>query len=237
MTDRALLRVEKVHVFYGQSHVLHGASLDVEGGLVTVIAGRNGVGKTTLVNTIMGLVPAESGSIRFQGQELLRLPATARRGLGLALAPQGRRVFRSLTVDEHLGLVPTGSDSPFTRDWIFETFPRLAERRRSLARTLSGGEQSMLSIARALTANPRLLVMDEPTEGLAPLLVDTVRSVVEQLREMGLTVLLVEQNLRFAIDVADRIAIMHRGEFGQVFEREMLPDAAALSEMILTASE
>lgn len=235
-TEQALLQIEQVQVYYGQSHVLHGATLDVPAGEVTVIAGRNGVGKTTLVNTIMGLVPAASGSVRYRGEELLGLPASARRDLGLALVPQGRRVFRSLTVDEHLTLVPSSSDNRFTREWVFSTFPRLAERRRSLARTLSGGEQSMLAISRALTTNPRLLLMDEPTEGLAPLLVEAVQAVVDQVRGMGVTILLVEQNLGFALDVADRVAVMQRGEIGQVFERGALPDATELSEIILAAS-
>jgi branched-chain amino acid transport system ATP-binding protein len=215
------------------SHVLHGTTLDIPPGQVTALVGRNGVGKTTLVNATMGLIHAESGSIRYRGVELTSLPATRRQGLGIALVPQGRRVFRSLTVDEHLELVSTSKGNPFNREWTFATFPRLAERRKSLASNLSGGEQSMLAISRALTVNPQLLIMDEPTEGLAPLLVETVRQVVEQLREMQLTVLLVEQNLHFALEVADRIAIMHRGEIEHIYPRAEIADVAALGDMIL----
>jgi branched-chain amino acid transport system ATP-binding protein len=232
--DHSLLNIEDLHVYYGMSHVLHGTVLDIPPGRVTALVGRNGVGKTTLVNAVMGLIPAQSGSIQYRDTELTSLPATRRQRLGIALVPQGRRVFRSLTVDEHLELVSKSRDNPFTRDWVFETFPRLAERRKSLASNLSGGEQSMLAISRALTVNPKLLIMDEPTEGLAPLLVETVRQVVEQLREMQLTVLLVEQNLQFALDVADRIAIMHRGEIDHIYPRAEIPDVAALGDLILS---
>jgi branched-chain amino acid transport system ATP-binding protein len=151
----------------------------------------------------------------------------------MALVPQGRRVFKSLTVDEHLNLVPIPSGSTFTRDRLYELFPRLAERRRSLARTLSGGEQSMLAVARALTTNPRLLLMDEPTEGLAPLLVETVREIIGRVRAQGLTVLLVEQNLQFALACADRVAVMQRGAIARVYDAGAIPDRAALSASIL----
>ena len=231
--ERPVLRIEDLHAHYGVSHVLQGVTLDVPAGQVTAILGRNGVGKTTLINALMGLHPATGGHVTYEGADLLRRPATARRRLGIALVPQGRRVFRSLTVDEHLSLAGPGDDGLFTRDWIFETFPRLRERQRALARTLSGGEQSMLAIARALTANPRLLLMDEPTEGLAPLLVATVRAVIERIRELGLTVLLVEQNLGFALSVADRVAVMHRGKVEQTFERGAVPDVATLSDLML----
>jgi ABC-type branched-subunit amino acid transport system ATPase component len=235
--DQPLLHIEDLHVYYGMSHVLHGTTLDIPEGQVTALVGRNGVGKTTLVNAVMGLVATGSGSIRYRDVELTSLPATRRQGLGIALVPQGRRVFRSLTVDEHLGLVSTSKNNPFSRDWVFATFPRLAERRKSLASNLSGGEQSMLAIGRALTVNPQLLIMDEPTEGLAPLLVETVRQVVDQLRQMQLTVLLVEQNLHFALDVADRIAIMHRGQIEHIYARSEIPDVSALGDLILAGGE
>ncbi len=228
-----LLSIDDVHVHYGMSHVLQGSTLDVFPNRVTALVGRNGVGKTTLVNSVMGLIPLTAGSIRYRDTELQALPATKRRGMGIALVPQGRRVFRSLTVDDHLNLVPSSRDNPFTREWVFKTFPRLEERRKSLAGALSGGEQSMLAIGRALTANPQLLIMDEPTEGLAPLLVETVREVVEQLRQMTVTVLLVEQNLQFALNVADSITIMHRGQIDRVYDRSEIDDVSALSELIL----
>jgi branched-chain amino acid transport system ATP-binding protein len=235
--DQPLLHIEDLHVYYGMSHVLHGTVLEIPLGQVTALVGRNGVGKTTLVNAVMGLIPVQAGSIQYRDTELTSLPATRRQRLGIALVPQGRRVFRSLTVDEHLELVPASKDNPFTRDWVFETFPRLAERRKSLASNLSGGEQSMLAIGRALTVNPRLLIMDEPTEGLAPLLVETVRQVVDQLREMRLTVLLVEQNLQFALDVAARVAIMHRGEIDHVHARQEIADVSVLGDLILSGGE
>ncbi|MCC6674970.1 MAG: ATP-binding cassette domain-containing protein, partial [Thermomicrobiales bacterium] len=135
-SDAPLLAVSDLHVFYGMSHVLHGASLDIPQGQVTALVGRNGVGKTTLVNAIAGLVPVQSGRIDLEGVDLTKLPATARRGLGVGLVPQGRRIFRNLTVDEHLSLVPRSTGNLFTRDWIYETFPRLRERRASMASNL-----------------------------------------------------------------------------------------------------
>ena len=233
-TNPAQLTVEDLHVYYGMSYVLQGTNLVVPAEQVTALVGRNGVGKTTLVNAVMGLVPASKGSIVCAGTELLPLDATRRRSLGIALAPQGRRVFRSLTVDEHLELVPRSTSNPFSRDWVYSTFPRLAERRKSLASNLSGGEQSMLSMARSLTVNPRLLIMDEPTEGLAPLLVDTVRQILEHLIEMKLTILLVEQNLHFALAVADHIAVMHRGQIDHIYAQSEIPDVDTLGDMILS---
>ncbi len=228
-----ILRISGVDAFYGASQVLHGAALDVPRGGVTAIVGPNGVGKTTLINAVMGLVPVAAGRIEVDGVDLTDLAATARRRHGLALVPQGRRVFRSLTVDEHLALGGPGSSGRFDRDWVFETFPRLEERRRSLARTLSGGEQSMLAIARALVTNPRLVLMDEPTEGLAPLLVETVRAVIDGIRSVGVTVLLVEQNLGFALAVADRVATMHRGAIDRVQPRSEIADIDELSAAVL----
>jgi branched-chain amino acid transport system ATP-binding protein len=231
-----LLTVSDLQVYYGMSHVLHGAALDVPRGQVTALVGRNGVGKTTLVNAIAGLVPVQSGIMLLGDTDLTRLPASARRGLGVGLVPQGRRIFRNLTVEEHLELAPKSAGNPFDRAWIYETFPRLEERRTSMASNLSGGEQSMLAISRALTIGPRLLIMDEPTEGLAPLLVETVRQVIERLREQQLTVLLVEQNLHFALDVADRVAVMDRGSIEHLFARAEITDVAQLGDLILAGA-
>ncbi len=232
--ETPMLSIADVQVYYGMSHVLHGASLDVPRGQVTALVGRNGVGKTTLVNAIAGLVPVQRGAIELGETDLTKLPATARRGLGVGLVPQGRRIFRNLTVEEHLELAPKSASNPFSRAWIYETFPRLEERRTSMASNLSGGEQSMLAISRALTINPRLLIMDEPTEGLAPLLVETVRQVIERLREQQLTVLLVEQNLHFALDVADRVAVMDRGSIEHLFTRDEITDVAQLGDLIIS---
>lgn len=231
--ETPILRVEDLHAHYGPSHVLHGVNLALPVGRVTTIVGPNGVGKTTLINAIMGLVPVTRGRVLLADTDLTTMPASARRGVGMALVPQGRRIFRSLTVDEHLSLVRPRDGDRFDHEWLLETFPRLRERRRSLAGTLSGGEQSMLAIARALTTNPRLLLMDEPTEGLAPLLVETVAAIVARLRDLGLTILLVEQNLGFALAVADRVAVMHRGEIDRVRARSEIADVAALGDLVL----
>ncbi|MBA3414298.1 MAG: ABC transporter ATP-binding protein [Chloroflexia bacterium] len=231
--EAPVLRIVGVDAFYGASHVLHAATLDVPAGGVLAIVGPNGVGKTTLINAVMGLVPVAGGRIEVGGVDLAGRPPEARRRHGLALVPQGRRVFRSLTVEEHLLVAGSGSPGPYDPAWVYATFPRLAERRRSPARTLSGGEQSMLAIARALVTNPRIVLMDEPTEGLAPLLVETVREVVVGVRSAGVTVLLVEQNLGFALAIADRIAVMHRGAIDRVQDRSAIADVDELSAAVL----
>lgn len=232
-SEQPVLTIEEVHVHYGASHVLQGVTLAVPPGRVTAIVGRNGVGKTTLMHAVMGLVPVTGGRITVAGQNLAGLPAHQRRGLGLALVPQGRRLFRSLTVAEHLHLLGSAGAGNFTEATIFDLFPRLAERRHNLARNLSGGEQSMLSIARALITNPTLLLMDEPTEGLAPLLVALIRNTILKMRAMNLTVLLVEQKLKFALAVADYIAVMERGVIVRIFARDEITDVEALSDLIL----
>lgn len=234
---RIALRMDGLHVHYGASHVLHGVTLDVPEASVTAIVGRNGVGKTTLIHTIMGLLPASQGQLRLGGLELLGRPPQERKQLGMALVPQGRRLFGSLTVEEHLGLVRPIRTSPYTPRQIYELFPPLEKRRRSLARTLSGGEQSMLSLARALVLNPTFLLMDEPTEGLAPLLVEAIEGVVRQLSEAGWTILLVEQKLSFALAVSHRIAVMQRGEIAGLYQRDRIQDVEALSRLILHAGE
>jgi ABC-type branched-subunit amino acid transport system ATPase component len=231
--DPIALRIEGLHVHYGLSHVLQGVSLDVPTGQVTAIVGRNGVGKTTLVNTIMGMLPQTEGKVLVRGENLLDHPAFDRKRFGLALVPQGRRLFGSLTVEEHLHLVRPIAESPYDAEAIWELFPSLNKRRRALARTLSGGERSMLSVARALILNPTILLMDEPTEGLAPLLVDTIRDVVLSMREQSLTLLLVEQKLPFALATGDRIAVMERGAIAGIYEQGEIDDVEALSQLIL----
>ncbi|MDX1414943.1 MAG: ABC transporter ATP-binding protein [Candidatus Promineifilaceae bacterium] len=235
--DQPALLLDNVHVHYGLGHVLQGVNLAVRKGEITAIVGRNGVGKTTTINTIMGLQPATEGQILFadngQSIDLRRQPSYLRKKYGIALVPQGRRLFRSLTVAEHLNLTRAYSDRPFDKEAIYEIFPRLHERQRAGADTLSGGEQSMLAIARALILNPRLLLMDEPTEGLAPLLVQMIAEVIQGLSREGITVLLVEQKLRFALDVANQIAVMERGRIVDIYARDQINDVSALSELIM----
>jgi uncharacterized protein (UPF0261 family)/ABC-type branched-subunit amino acid transport system ATPase component len=206
-----VIEIADLHVYYGHAHALQGVSLGLPQGVLGVV-GRNGMGKTTLCNAVMGLVPASAGSIRLAGAEILGLPPNEIVNLGVGYVPQGRRVWPSLTVDEHLRLVGRGAKGPWTVERIYETFPRLAERRRSGGAQLSGGEQQMLAISRGLLGNPRLLVMDEPTEGLAPIIVDQVTAMLVRLAEEGaISVLLIEQNLGVATSVASRVAVMVNG--------------------------
>ena len=209
-----MLEVAGLHSFYGDAHVLHGASLHVRPGEVVALLGRNGMGKTTLIRSIMGLQPpgVRAGSVRWHGQDLLGLPAyeVARRGIGLV--PQGRRLFPSLTVLEHLTMLkPRRGGQGWTVDQAFAAFPRLAERQGNRGGELSGGERGMLAIARAMMTGPALLLMDEPTEGLAPVMVQHVEAIIAELRATGLGILLVEQNLYSALALADRVCILETG--------------------------
>ena len=202
-----------VHTYYGESHVLQGTTLRAQRGKVTSVLGRNGVGKTTLCRSLAGLTPARRGRIVLDGLDVTRLPAHRIANAGISLVPQGRRIFVSLTVHENLLIAarPAKAGSGWNIDRVFGLFPRLSERRHHGGNDLSGGEQQMLAIARALMANPLLLVMDEPTEGLAPVLVAEVGRLIRQLREEGTTILLVEQNAAFAVDVSDHTHVMHQG--------------------------
>jgi branched-chain amino acid transport system ATP-binding protein len=206
-----MLEVRDIHTYYGDSYVLQGLSLKIDRGQVVCLLGRNGVGKTTTIRSIVNFTPARRGEIIFKGQDITRLPAyeIARRGVGLV--PQGRRIFSSLTVHEQLTLDVAPGQGDWTLERIHELFPRLAERHRQRAVTLSGGEQSMLSIARALMCNPELLLMDEPTEGLAPLLVEQVAGVIAKLKQEKQSILLVEQNLSLALDLADFVYVLSKG--------------------------
>jgi branched-chain amino acid transport system ATP-binding protein len=211
----ALLEVDDVHTYYDYNYILQGVSLTAPAGAVTAILGRNGVGKTTLMRSIVGFTPPRRGRIRFAGEEISRLPPhlIARKGVGLV--PQGRRVFGSLTVVENLMIGARGGSNGaarWTLESVFDLFPRLRERTGHFGAQLSGGEQSMLSIGRALMSNPTILLMDEPSEGLAPLIVREVEKTLRQLKEIGLAVVLVEQNLPLALSVADRAYIISKGK-------------------------
>jgi len=213
-SSTAILKIEKLDVYYGRSHALQEVSLSLDHG-VTAVVGKNGMGKTTLCNAITGLVPA-SGSVRLDGEEILGLPPNRITDLGVGYVPQGRRVWPSLTVDEHLRLALRDRSGPWTVARVYQTFPRLAERKGNGGAELSGGEQQMLAIARALLFNPILLVMDEPTEGLAPVIVQQVAEMLKRLAADGsISVLLIEQNLGVAIDVADTVDVMVNGRIAR----------------------
>jgi branched-chain amino acid transport system ATP-binding protein len=205
------LEVEGVHTYYGESHVLQGVSLRVDPGEVLAILGRNGMGKTTLIRTIIGFTPPREGRVLYEGAEITRLPPFRMGALGMALVPQGRRVFPSLSVRENLDVARRG-EGRWSLEQVYALFPRLRDRAGNRANKLSGGEQQMLAIGRALMSNPDLLLMDEPTEGLAPLLVREVGRVITELKRSGLSILLVEQNLALALSVADRVHVLSRGQ-------------------------
>ena len=207
-----MLELRDIHTYYGDSHVLQGVSLGMERGQVVGILGRNGMGKTTLIRSIIGFTPPRRGQVLFKDRDITAWPSNRAVSFGLGLVPQGRRVFPSLTVLENLAVAAKDNSGPWTIARVLELFPRLGERGAHRAGKLSGGEQQMLAIARALTTNPELLLMDEPTEGLAPLLVREVGRVIENLKAQGLSILLVEQNLPLALSVADRTHILSRGQ-------------------------
>ena len=231
-TQNNLLDVRSLHVYYGSSHVLQGVNIVMKGGIHAVL-GRNGMGKTTLCKAIMGLVPIGAGSIRFDGNEISNLSAYQIANKGIGYTPQGRKLWKSLSVDDHLRLCAV-LQSPWNIDRIYETFPRLAERRHNRSTQLSGGEQQMLTIARALLPGPRLLVMDEPTEGLAPVVVDHVVDLLQKIASSGeVSVLLVEQNLSVATELAEDISIMVNGQVSIILPAAQLAADRPLQERLL----
>ena len=205
-----MLSVRDIHTYNCDSYILQGVSLELKPGQVVALLGRNGVGKTTLVRSIIGLTPPRRGAILFKDQDITRMPAHNIARLGIGLVPQGRHVFRSLTVKEHLHVTARGQGQ-WNFDRVVSLFPNLQSRLRSLAGKLSGGEQQMLAAARALVGNPALLLMDEPTEGLAPLMVRELGRTIESLKQAGTSILLVEQQLAFALRYADQVFIMSKG--------------------------
>jgi uncharacterized protein (UPF0261 family)/ABC-type branched-subunit amino acid transport system ATPase component len=237
MADRSAvpaLKIEDLHVHYGESHAIQGVSITLDHGVLAVV-GRNGMGKSTLCNTITGLKSSRSGSIRILGRETSRLEPHVIHRHGVGYVPQGRRVWPSLSVDEHLRLVATGArDAAWTVDRVYQTFPRLYERRTSGGSQLSGGEQQMLAIARALLGNPRLLIMDEPTEGLAPVIVEQVEAMTVQLAdECAMAVLVIEQNIGVATSISDHVAIMVNGRINRIMESRALAADRELQQQLL----
>jgi branched-chain amino acid transport system ATP-binding protein len=212
MLDRApLLSVKELQAWYGESHILHGVDFEVRRGEVVTLLGRNGVGKTTTLKSIMGMVGKRSGSVRFDNVETIALTSNRIARLGIAICPEERGIFASLTVLENLLLPPKVKEGGFDVDRIYALFPNLRERESSQGTKLSGGEQQMLAIGRILRTGATLLLLDEPTEGLAPVIVQQIGATIGKLKETGLTILLVEQNFRFAQSVADRHYVMENG--------------------------
>src|SRR4051812_10164936 len=206
-----LLAVRDLNAWYGESHVLHGISFDVFPGEVVTLLGRNGAGKTTTMKSIMGILPKRTGSIAYEGREIINLPARIIARQGIGYVPEERGIFASLSVAENLDLPPVVKPGGMTRDQIFELFPNLRERLASQGTKLSGGEQQMLAIGRILRTGARLLMLDEPTEGLAPVIVQQIGRTIARLKREGFTILLVEQNFRFAQTVADRYYVVEHG--------------------------
>jgi branched-chain amino acid transport system ATP-binding protein len=219
-----LLSVRDLHAWYGESHILHGVDFDVRPGEVVTLLGRNGAGKTTALKSIMGIVRRRTGSVRFEGAELIGRPSNVIARLGLAFCPEERGIFASLNVEENLRLPPRVRAGGLSEEAIFGLFPNLRERLRSPGTKLSGGEQQMLAIGRILRTGARLLLLDEPTEGLAPVIVQQIGATIARLKAEGFTILLVEQNFRFAATVADRHYVM---EHGRVVDTVANADLAA----------
>lgn len=205
-----MLDVRNIHTFYGGSHILQGVSLSVPPGSAVAVLGRNGMGKTTLIRSVVGFTPPRTGEIVFRDRKINHLQPHVIAQMGLGLVPQGRRIFPSLTVEENLQIAARGG-GPWTLEAVYDVFPRLRERRRNRGNQLSGGEQQMAAIGRALMTNPALLVLDEPSEGLAPLVVREVTRVLMRLKGDALAILLVEQNLRMAIEIADYVYVLAKG--------------------------
>jgi len=208
-----MIQLQDIHTWYGDSYVLQGVSLEVKDATIVALLGRNGMGKTTTIRSIMGLTPPRKGAILLNGQNIVGMQPHKIARLGVGLIPQGRMIFQSLSVVENLKMAARtgGKDDPWTLEKVFEVFPKLAERRKNKGNLLSGGEQQMLTIARALMTNPDLLLFDEPSEGLAPVVVQEVFRVIESLKAAGQSILLVEQDFGMAMSVADYAYVMSKG--------------------------
>jgi branched-chain amino acid transport system ATP-binding protein len=233
----AALIAENLHTYYGKSHILHGVSLEVAQGQITALLGRNGAGKTTTLRTLMGLTPAREGRVMIFGTDVTRWPTFRIAASGVGYVPEGRRIFANLSIEENLK-VPLERGGAWTIKRIYELFPRLAERKLSRGRQLSGGEQEMLSIGRALLLNPRLLILDEPSQGLAPLIVREVFRIISQMRDEGISVLLVEQNARMSLEIADHAYVLDDGQVVYVGNaRELAADETRVRALTGASAE
>lgn len=224
------LEIRQLYSGYDGSHVLNGLDLSVNAGQIFAVLGRNGVGKTTMVNTVMGLVPASAGSVLINGADMVGMPTDAIARAGVGLVPQGRRVFAPLTVNENLMIAERhGRRGPWTQRRVLDTLPLLARRAANRGDQLSGGEQQMLAIARALLTNPSVLLLDEPSDGLAPAVVSEVADVISRLSDEGMTIILVEQDVQMALSIAEYVAVMEKGQVVRVSSaRELRADANAI---------
>ena len=224
----SLLKVDDIHVYYSAIHAIKGVSFEVNEGEIVTLIGANGAGKSTTLNTVAGLLRPRSGSIIFDGKNLAAVPANKTVSLGMALCPEGRRIFQQMTVRENLemgGFTRPKAEIPASMEEMFRRFPRLKEREKQIAGTLSGGEQQMLAIARAMMSKPRLLMLDEPSMGLAPILVEQIFDIIKELHAAGVTILLVEQNAQMALSIDDRAYVLETGKVSKTGpEHELLHD-------------
>ena len=230
---KPLLQLGNLNAWYGESHVLHGVDMTVGEGEMVTILGRNGVGKTTTLRTIMGIIRERKGEIRFDGRDMLSVPLHRTAHAGIGFVPEERGIFATLSVEENLLLPPVVAEGGMPLDEIYELFPNLLERRTSPGTKLSGGEQQMLAMARILRTGVRLLILDEPTEGLAPVIVQRIGEVLKKLKARGMTVLLVEQNFRFASKIADRFYLMDHGKMVADFPVAQLPERMGMLNTVL----
>jgi branched-chain amino acid transport system ATP-binding protein len=233
----SMLEVKDINTFYGKSHIIQGLSLKVEEGEAVALLGRNGVGKTTTIRSIIGFTPPRSGEILFKGHQIARRKPETISKLGMGLVPQGRRVFPNLTVRENLTVAARGAaKGGWNLDEIYRYFPRLKEREKNMGNQLSGGEQMMLAIGRGLMINPELLLLDEPSDGLAPMVLRDIADIVMQLQQKGLSILLVEQNIKMALKIASRAYVLNKGQIAWEGSSEELKNSEELQHQLLMVS-